>query len=151
LAWAEPGKTAISFQWAVGGHIWRVVCIGNWWYKMYEGDEDSWYQWGPIPDFQTTYVGSTEKLREHVRAILAGREVTITARMPTSPVGPLLSSFDYHHPACADWTHGKKGRVWRIKASLKIDKTEDVSTPDSSHFVGWGIGGAGAVPSLVAG
>jgi HEAT repeat protein len=67
-----------------------------------------------------TYDGPTAALRDHVVAILAGEERTITARP--------------HRP---DRTT-KRGRLWRIKASLKI--TRFVESDESAHFVGWGSG-----------
>jgi hypothetical protein len=64
------------------------------------------------------YEGSTAALRDHVVAILAGGERTITARPP------------YHST--------ERGRLWRIKASLKV--TRFVESDESPHFVGWGNG-----------
>ena len=63
------------------------------------------------------YDGTTARLREHVVAILAGRETTVTARAPQGAVG---------------------GRLWRIKAGPAV--TEFALSDESPHFVGWGTG-----------
>jgi HEAT repeat protein len=67
-----------------------------------------------------TYEGPVEALRDHVAAILAGGERTITARPPRPPGTT------------------ERGRLWRIKASLKV--TRLVDSDESPHFVGWGSG-----------
>jgi HEAT repeat protein len=68
----------------------------------------------------TTYEGTVEALRKHVEIILAGRETTITARVPK-------------------WRSAGGGqRLWRIKASPWV--TEFVDTDESPFFVGWGTG-----------
>jgi HEAT repeat protein len=113
------------------------TCIGNFWYfSMLE--EGHWHSWPPMPDLATTYVGSTEKLREHITAILAGRDVVISvARLDSADLDRREIG-----PAYRDWAHGKKGRACRIKAGLKIDR---------EIFVAWGVDGADLVPSLMAG
>src|SRR5262249_3405798 len=63
--------------------------------------------------------GTTEVLREHVSAILAGRTTTITARAP------------------APWNQ-ERGRLWRIKAGPDVRKF--VLSDESPYFVGWGTG-----------
>jgi hypothetical protein len=75
------------------------------------------------------YDGTVEALREHVVAILAGRETTITARAPQA------------------WGAVGGPRLWRIKASLKV--TDFVLSDESPHFVGWGSGGRDEVPNLL--
>ncbi len=142
-AWAKLGKLAISFQDKERCH----TCLGNFWYWSHrDNDSLSGLVLMSLDGFPTTYAGSVEKLHEHVTAILNGQEVVITAQ----------AAMDNHYfgkadtPVYRDWLHGKKGRVWRIKASLKIDDITAVGSEESRYFVGWGIGGPEVVPALVA-
>jgi hypothetical protein len=75
-----------------------------------------------------TFAGTAEVLREHVVAVLAGRETTLTARAPQR------------------WGQVGGPRLWRIKASLKI--TDSVLSDESPHFVGWGSGAPDEVMKL---
>jgi HEAT repeat protein len=146
LGWAKPGQKAITFF--LGGK--RVTCLGNHWYYNWdfgESDENVWSTADWVDRFRTTYVGSVEKLRQHVAAILAGREVTITATWAYDPL--IDRTDDSSVPFRLDWLRGKKGRVCRIKASLKIDDCWDFMDGSRRHFVGWGVGGPEAVPGLI--
>jgi HEAT repeat protein len=75
------------------------------------------------------YDGAAEALRDHVTAILAGRETTITARAPVA------------------WNGKGGGRLWRIKAGLSV--TNFIVSDESPHFVGWGAGEPEEVPKLL--
>jgi HEAT repeat protein len=80
-------------------------------------------------ELRGTYDGPSETLREHVAAILAGREVTVTARQRPE-------------------SHSRNvGRVWRIKAGLNI--TDFPLSDESPGFVGWGTGDPKEVEKLV--
>jgi HEAT repeat protein len=136
LEWAQPGKTAISF--AGEGEI--RTCIGSYWYVATTTEKEC-RALHAVP--ATAYIGSTEKLREHVKAILAGREVVITAQIPQE------NRWDGHRgPVPLDWLRGQKGRVWRIKASIEITGNPTRDLVDSPHFVGWGVGGPEVVSVL---
>jgi HEAT repeat protein len=144
LQWARPGRTAICFYF--GGKA--VTCVGNHWYYNWNFGETFsnpgvWTCADWINGFTATYVGPVEKLREHVNAIRAGREVVVTAEAP----GDLMARLGMPNPTGRDWLHGKKGRVWRIKAGTKV--RDFVGSDTSPHFVAWGIGGAESVPSCL--
>jgi HEAT repeat protein len=134
LDWARPGKTAIAFHDDEGAH----VCLGNSWYWSRLEPPDGWALMYSVDEYLQVYVGSTDKLREHVTAILAGKEVVLTAEAPD----PERSW--HESPLFRDWLHGKKGKVWRIKVSLKLKEDEKIP------FVGWGVGGPESVPGLTA-
>ena len=102
LEWAKPGRFAISFHEDLGGDH---VCVGTAWYRL----NKSGIVAEVLETATQTYVGSVERLREHVVAILAGKEVVITASAP-SQRGPIPR----------DWLRGEKGRVWRLRASTEI-------------------------------
>src|SRR5262249_15401948 len=76
----------------------------------------NWHSWPEDRHF-LTYDGTTEALKQHVIDILASREITITARTPTT------------------W-RGEPGRLWRIKAGPGV--TQLMLSDESPHFVGWG-------------
>jgi HEAT repeat protein len=134
LRWATPGKPVVVFVDENRAH----VCVGNYWYLARSTDTPGvWYlqafRGRPTP----AYVGSVEKLSGYVKEILAGREVVITAEVPWDANRPT--------PIPRDWEHGRKGRVWRIKAGLKVESP--VYSVRSQQFVGWGAGG----PEVLAG
>jgi HEAT repeat protein len=86
--------------------------------------------WGRTQQSLTEiYDGPTEVLCQHVGAILAGREITITAR--------------------ARWTSRRvtEPRLCRIRAGLK--QTRFVRSDESIHFVGWGSGDPNEVANLI--
>jgi HEAT repeat protein len=141
LDWAAPGKNALCFR---DGNA-CSVCLGNCWYSASVAAPAVWQCRGVEDEDSHAYVGSAERLREHVAAILAGKEVTVTA---TALVRGRLYD-DEQTPVLRDWPHGKKGRVWRIKASLKLIENKSIEQCPGGFFVGWGVGGKEAVPGLV--
>jgi HEAT repeat protein len=143
LDWARPGKVAVCFQ---AGDRCRT-CLGNFWYLSFAENPAVWNADSPLEGCPMTYAGPAEKLREHVAAILAGREVVVTAQA--------LDDNDYyyadwHSPVYRDWLHGRKGRVCRVRAGLRITSLEETASEGSPAFVGWGVGGPEAVPALAA-
>ncbi|MBA2559600.1 MAG: hypothetical protein H0V07_06855, partial [Propionibacteriales bacterium] len=74
LDWAEPGETAIFFHNTAVAY----TCIGQYWYVAGISN-DWWLAHLGRPECCWAYVGSTEKLRRHITAILEGKEVVITA------------------------------------------------------------------------
>ena len=99
MAWAEPGKKAIFFH--NGGQ--SETCIGTYWYQC--SRENAW--WGMThaePFLLRTYHGDAEKLASHVTALLQGREVIV----------PCLQD------GAKNLLHERKGKVQRLKASLKL-------------------------------
>jgi HEAT repeat protein len=90
------------------------------------------------------YVGSVEKLRESVAAILSGKEEEVPIQAPEPPL------WDEPSPIVRDWVWGKKGRVCRVRASLALHDDRSIVECKGGYFVGWGSGGPEAVPGLVA-
>jgi hypothetical protein len=98
MAWAEPGKKAVFFH--NGGQ--SETCIGTYWYQC--SREGAW--WGMThaePFLLRTYCGDAEKLAAAVTALLQGRQVVV----PCLQDGP------------KDQLHQRKGKLQRLKASLK--------------------------------
>jgi HEAT repeat protein len=133
LHWAEPGRLALAF------HVEhdRFICVGNCWFL----NQDGLPAWQPAThwhsDWRTTYVGPVEKLVQHIRDLLAGREVVITAR-PNPEHGHTQLDPALGPP---DWLRGKKGRVCRLKVSPNLKRPPEI--------VGWGVGGPEVVPDLI--
>jgi HEAT repeat protein len=136
LEWARPGRTAVCFRDDGWGHS---VCVGNAWYEM----KDDGTVLRSAEQFTTTYVGPTDRLREHVVAILAGKEIVVTASA-TADRDP-----SPRRPAPRDWLRGQKGRVCRLRAGLEgIYRDREIPLIESDEFIGWGIDRA-ALPKLV--
>jgi hypothetical protein len=76
MDWAAPGKTAIFF---INGTV-GYVCIGSYWCLCSKGTPPWWHSLQGAPECGWTYVGSTEKLRKHLKTMLAGQEVVIPVR-----------------------------------------------------------------------
>jgi hypothetical protein len=99
MAWAEPGKKAVFFH--NGGQ--SETCIGTYWYQC--GREGAWWAMTHAEPFlMRTYYGDADKLAAHVTALLQGREVVV----PCLQDGP------------KDHLHLRKGKVQRLKASLRL-------------------------------
>jgi HEAT repeat protein len=141
--WARPGRTAVFFAF---GHQ-AVTCLGNHWnYNWDYGERGGvWSTASWVNDFERTYVGSVENLRDAAAAILDGKEVVIAAAEPER-----VRPFDEQTPIVRDWLQGKKGRVRRIKASLKLIDDKAITECPGGYSVGWGVGGKEAVPALIA-
>jgi HEAT repeat protein len=143
--WAKPGRQAVFFS--LGARK-AVTCVGNHWnYNWDFGEREGlWSTASWVDGFRHTCVGSVAKLREAVSDILAGKEVVITA---TNPIGEEL--FDAEEtPIVRDWLHGKKGRVFRIKASLELADQSALEHCPGGYVVGPGVGGKEVVPQLIA-
>jgi HEAT repeat protein len=142
LAWAAPGKTAVCFRYESSS----ITCVGNCWYYSNAAAPAVWRAEHVDENLTAAYAGPVERLREHVDAILDGKEVVVTATA-------LLPGGLYENettPIVRDWLHGKKGRVWRVKASLKLVDNGALEKCPGGYFVGWGAGGREVVPGLVA-
>jgi hypothetical protein len=142
LDWAKSGAKAVCFS---QGNSAMWTCLGNSWYYGSANDPPLWLTSTTANGLGVAYLGSVEKLADHVIAILAGREVTVTAQVPGHDDRSLYDE----SPIIRNWYWGQKGRIWRIKASLKIQDVEDKANEKAAHFVGWGVAGSEAVPGLV--
>jgi len=157
LDWAEPGAVAVCFR---RGNVCQT-CIGGFWYETAAAAEAPWWTMtGGRPELSYAYSGSTAKLRDHVTAILDGKEVVVTAlknaafdpgqgARKTSPEGWAT----YEAVGSGRLMRGKDWPVWRIKASLKtpaitMHLVQDSLSGHSRFIVGDGPGGAEDVPAL---
>ena len=146
LGSAIPGQSAVAFSKRGDG---CVMCLGNRWCDCVPASVTR-LRFPPDLGFdelnlRTCYVGPVSKLIEHLTAILAVEEVVITIALPTRP-----GLFDDEPtPIVRDAVRGKKGRVCRVRASLKLVDEKSLAAC-RGYFVGWGVGGAEAVPGLIA-
>src|SRR5262249_32513123 len=110
------------------------------------------------------YSGSVTKLRDHITAILADREVTITALkyevlgLAPGPGKLVERKLDhwatYEAISCGRLMRGKEWPVWRLKASFKtqtnmLELVPESLTGKTNFIVGDGAGTADDVPGLV--
>jgi HEAT repeat protein len=156
LDWAEPGMIAICFQ---HGERTCVTCIGGYWYECAVNEIPWWTMTTGRPELSYAYSGSTVKLRDHVTAMLAGREIIITAlqyRFYVRQPGPQRlivrprEHWDANEAVCARrLMRGQGWPVCRIQASLKMPNTIPELIRDTDLIVGAGPGGPEDVPALV--
>ena len=92
--WAKSGNRAICFQKDPSN---SHICVGNAWYHVAENGKVS----GCLDSSTQIYVGCVARLREHIVAIRAGKEVAITAAPPSRET-----------PIPRDWLRGDKARIW---------------------------------------
>ncbi|MGL4554178.1 MAG: FG-GAP repeat domain-containing protein, partial [Gemmataceae bacterium] len=114
MNWAEVGKEALFFH----NGTQSETCIGHYWYQTYGNHADVNGWWGMVhgePYLLRGYSGRVDKLVPAVEAILAGKEVIVSSMVGTN-----------------DELKGMKGRIQRVKASLKLDYNP------KRDFVGWG-------------
>ncbi len=142
LDWAQPGKTAIAFI----NDKTALICIGEYWYECVYRADSWWIMNSGRPELSLAYFGAAEKLRDAVTAILAGKEVVITAVNHGAKYGV----FQYENVAFHKALRGKDCPLFRIKASLEMPPTVwRVSAKDSPWVVGVGAYGTEDIPALV--
>jgi HEAT repeat protein len=160
LNWAEPGELAICFYTGEGS----VTCLGRYWYLCSAKESG----WGTMiagrPEMAYCYSGSVAKLRDHVTAILAGREAVITAlKYEVFGLAPGQGRWverkhehwaTYEAICCGRLMRGMEWPVWRLKASLKtqtntIELVLESLTGKTNYIVGDGAAAAEDVPALV--
>jgi HEAT repeat protein len=149
--WAEPGNIAICF---LSGKV-CVTCIGRVWYACAATEEPWWTMTGGRPELAYVYAGSTAKLRDHVPAIVAGREVVVTAlKFRVIRPGPgtdhVWEQWDaVEAVGSRRLMRGRDWPLWRLKASLKTPNLihELMRIPDL--LIGDGVAGPGDVPALI--
>jgi len=116
MAWAQVGKRAVFMA---NGDA-SETCIGTYWYQCYR-EGDWWGMSHAEPFLLRTFYGDPDRLADHCARILKGEEVVITCLADGNK----------------EQFHQRKGKVQRVKASLK--KLEYDAKKD---FVGWGGDGA---------
>jgi HEAT repeat protein len=160
LDWAEPGELAVCFY--TGGGA--VTCLGRYWY-LCSADESGW---GTMiagrPEMAYCYSGSVARLRDHVTAILAGREVVVTAlKYEVLGLAPAQGKWierklehwaTYEAICCGRLMRGKEWPVWRIKASFRtqtntIELVQESLIGKTNHLVGDGAAAVEEVPELI--
>lgn len=145
--WVRLERKVIVF-FGAGPHTY--ICTGNFWYSLSEStstDGRSLHADEAMPQFSRCYAGSVEGLRKAIEDLVAGRETVITAESDHG-YDSLVTQ-----PRLRDWVHGKKGRVWRIKARVSPNRKEELGGREPyrpAKIVGWGVGGAECVPGLRA-
>jgi hypothetical protein len=112
MAWAEVGKKAVFM---LNGNA-SETCIGTYWYQCYK-ENDWWGMSHAEPFLLRTYCGDVDKLAAAVTAILQGREVVVTCMADVNK----------------DQLHLRKGKLQRMKASLKL---QDYNA--RRDFLAWG-------------
>jgi HEAT repeat protein len=160
LDWAEPGAVAVCFR---RGDVCQA-CLGGFWYETAAAAEAPWWTMtGGRPELSYAYSGSTAKLRDHVTAILGGKEVVVTALKYAAfdpGQGARKTSSEgwatYEAVCSGRLMRGKDWPVWRIKASLKtpaitMHLVQDSLKGRSQFIVGDGPADPDDVPALSAG
>jgi hypothetical protein len=137
LDWAEPGRIAVCFH---DGKV-AQTCIGRYWYQCHATRDAWWRMSHGQGDLCFAYWGSAEKLRGHVAAMVAGREVVVTA-LQRSPDNDRAREAVFQN-----LPRGTAFPVWRAKASLKMPAFAYLLGKD--YVVGMGAGGKEDVPPLV--
>jgi HEAT repeat protein len=140
LDWAEPGATAIFFRNAVSAY----TCLGEYWYVA--GISNDWWNANMgRPEGCWAYVGSIDKLRRHIVAMLDGKAVVITAYQYD------LATVEAQREAvyARNFLDRKLCKVGRIKASLKMPAVASVLAQDKQWLVGPGAAAVEDVPALI--
>jgi HEAT repeat protein len=160
LDWAEPGEIAVCFYTGQGS----VTCIGRYWYLCSANESSWWTMIAGRPEMAYAYSGSVARLRDHVTAILDGREAVVTA-LKYEVLGLAPGQGKWIERKLEHWAtyeaissgrlmRGREWPVWRLKASLKtqtntIELVQESLTGKTHHIVGDGAAAAEDVPALV--
>ena len=137
LDWAKPGRIAVCFHDGKVAH----TCIGRYWYQCTAAEEPWWKMSHGQGDLRFAYFGPAEKLRDDVTAMLAGKEVVVTA-LRRSPDNPRAREAIFQN-----LPRGRDFPIWRVKASLKMPAFAYLLGGD--NVVGLGAGDATDAPPLI--
>jgi HEAT repeat protein len=137
LDWAEPGRIAVCFHDGKAAQ----TCIGRYWYECHATQDTWWKMSHGQGDLCFAYWGSAEKLREQVAAMVAGREVVVTALQRSPDNARAREAVFQNLP------RGMAFPVWRVKASLKMPAFAYLLGKD--NVVGMGAGDRQDVPPLL--
>src|SRR5262249_6365439 len=114
MDWAEPGKTAIGFH---NGRV-LLTCLGTYWYEAAARASPWSAMTRGRAELPLAYFGSADKLGSHISAMLAGKEVILTAIQHDTS-----ESDAYEAMAFRSMPRGVDAVLWRIKASLQMPGT----------------------------
>src|SRR5262249_35394681 len=140
LQGAQPGKIAICFS---DGKV-SQICVGRHWYECHAGEAPWWTMNGGRPHLSFAYSGSVEKLRQHVQAILEGREVILTAAYFSRTDNVAWHAMTFKRSA-----EGKEFPIWRFRTSLSMPGNLFELLKSPAWVVGEGAGGPEDVASLL--
>jgi HEAT repeat protein len=144
LDWAEPGRRAVMFH---TGTV-AQTCTGKDWYECVAGIPPWWTMTCGQAQLSFAYRGSPDRLAQHVKTLLAGKEVLITAVK--------YGADDAYWEACKkavgsrSWLGGKPYPLCRFKASLQMPNSIYAMARDARVVVLPGAGGPEDVPALLA-
>ena len=157
LDWAEPGEIAVCLQ---SGRQ-SLTYIAGYWYHCAALEAPWWTMTTGRRDMAYAYFGSVARLRDHVTAIVAGREVVVPALRfdvlgaePDKSVARKIERWaTLEAVSSGRLMRGKEWPVWRIKAGLKLPDYTFALVHDSlegkaKHIVGDGPAGPEDVPAL---
>jgi HEAT repeat protein len=142
LDWAQPGQTVVYFE---AGKV-SLTCLGPVWYESSAGQAPWWIMNRRRAELSQAYFGSVTRLRKHVAAILAGREVVLSAVRHQAP-----ESQGHEALVFKDRLLGPKIPLCRVKASLRRATYMDRTTNNPDFLVGPGAGSPQDVPELLQG
>jgi HEAT repeat protein len=160
LDWAEPGELAVCFYTGTGS----VTCLGRYWYLCSADEPGRGTMIAGRPEMAYCYSGSAARLREHVTAILDGRQVVVTALKyevlglapgPGKWVERKLEHWaTYEAICCGRLLRGREWPVWRIKAGLRtqtntLELVLESLTGKTDYIVGDGAAAAEEMPAVV--
>jgi HEAT repeat protein len=140
MDWAELGKIAIGFH---NGKVF-LTCPGNFWYECAPRAAPWWALTRARPELSLAYFGSPYRLRDHIAALLAGKDATITAIRHNT-----RGSHSYDDVAFRTIARGVDAPLWRITASLDMPGTVDGLVNNEELITSYDAGGPQDVPDLV--
>jgi HEAT repeat protein len=140
LDWAQPGQTAVCF---FSGRI-CLVALGESWYECAALNGPWWTMTRERPELSLAYSGSADKLGEHVKAILAGRQTVIT-----TVAHGANGRGAFFEVAMKASLRGRDCPLQRIRASLGMPDQVYLIGRDPRYFVGLGPAGIEDVPALI--
>ena len=140
LDWAQPGQTAVCF---FSGRI-CLVAMGESWYECAALNGPWWTMTRERPEMSLAYSGSADKLGEHVKAILAGRQTLITT------VAHGANGWGaFFEVAMRPSLRGPDCPLQRIRASMDMPDQVFLIGRNPRYFVGLGPAGVEDVPALI--
>jgi len=141
LDWAEPGQIAVLFQ---NGNT-ALVCIGRFWYQCAAREQPWWSMTQGRGELLYCYCGSARKLGDHVKAMLAGKEVVIPG-LAVNTTGLMYTHIAERNTRKMQRQIGLS--LWRMRARLDMPSRQ-IEVQNTKKAI-WVVGDGAASPEEVA-
>lgn len=138
--WVEPGARGVAFV----SRRTMLICVGQGWYPVRLAEGNVWKLGADRPDLPLAYYGTTSRLIEGVRKMLAGEDAVLTAVSYGSKDVDTSIDLALHRTDLPGLI-----KVERFRANLKMPPMVAGASANRAYFLGQGPADTSDIPQLV--